>query len=170
MLNLFCYTSSFGVSAALGGAHTTNVDLSAKVLQKSRLNFEENGLDPSVHRFFKEDAMKFLARAARRGDEYDFIVLDPPSFATVGKGTFSVKSRYGAAAADCFRILAAGGRLLCVTNHTKTTARAFRQLVEGAASDAGRKVKALKELKPGLDCPAHPEGPWPSKSLLVEIA
>src|SRR5690606_21858430 len=114
--------------------------------------------------------MKFLARAARRADEYDFIVLDPPSFATVGKGTFSVKSRYGAAAADCLRILAPGGRLLCVTNHTKTTLRAFRKIVEAAAKEAGRKVRTLKELKSGLDCPAYPDGPWPSKSLLVEIA
>ena len=170
MLNLFCYTSSFGVSAALGGARTTNVDLSAKALQKSRQNFEENGLDLSLHRFFKEDAMKFLARAVRRGEEYDFIVLDPPSFSTAGKGTFSVKSAYGQAATDCFRILAPGGRLLCVTNHTKTSPRAFRQMVEAAGTESGRKIKTLKEMKPGLDCPSHPDGPWPSKSLLVEIA
>jgi 23S rRNA (cytosine1962-C5)-methyltransferase len=169
MLNLFCYTSSFGVSAALGGARTTNVDLSAKALQKSRENYQENGLDLSEHRFFKEDALKFLARAARRGEQYDFIVLDPPSFSTVGKGTFSVKSGYAKAASDCFRVLAPGGRLLCVTNHTKTSPRAFRQMIEAAGTEAGCKIKTLKELKPGLDCPSHPEGPWPSKSLLVEI-
>lgn len=169
MLNLFCYTSSFGVSAALGGARTTNVDVSAKALQKSRQNFEANGLDPGEHRFFKEDALKFLARSARREEKYDFIVLDPPSFSTTGKGTFSVKSAYGKAACDCFRILARGGRLLCVTNHTKTSPRAFRQMVEAAGTEAGRRIKSLKELKAGLDCPAHPEGPWPSKSLLVEI-
>lgn len=169
MLNLFCYTSSFGVSAALGGARTTNVDVSAKALQKSRQNFEANGLDVSEHRFFKEDAMKFLARSVRREEQYDFIVLDPPSFSTARKETFSVKSAYGKAASDCFRLLSPGGRLLCVTNHTKTSPRAFRKMVEAAGAEAGRRIKSLKELKAGLDCPAHPEGPWPSKSLIVEL-
>ncbi len=169
MLNLFCYTSSFGVSCALSGAKTTNVDLSAKAIERSRANYAENGLNPDEHRFFKEDAMKFLARAVRRGEQYDFIVLDPPSFSTVGKGTFNVKNRYGQAAADCFRILAPQGRLLCVTNHTKTSPSVFRKTVQAAAEAAKKRINTLKELKPGLDCPLHPQGPWPSKSLLVEI-
>lgn len=169
MLNLFCYTCSFSVSAALSGAVTTSVDLAGKALERGRANFEANGLDPAEHRFIREDAMKFLARAARRGDQYDFIVLDPPSFATVGKGTFSVKSRYGEAAADCLRILAPGGRLLCVTNHTKTSETALRKTIEAAARAAGRRLRSLKSLNPGLDCPSHPDGPWPSKSALCEV-
>ena len=75
VLNLFCYTSSFSVSAALSGATTTSVDLSGKAIERSRSNFEANGLDPHLHRFFKEDAMKFLSRSVRRSDKYDFIVL-----------------------------------------------------------------------------------------------
>lgn len=169
VLNLFCYTSSFGVAAALGGATTTNVDLSAKALARSRRNFEINDLDPGGHRFFKEDAMKFLARSTRRGDRYHLIVLDPPSFATVGKGTFSVKNLYETAAADCFRLLESDGRLLCVTNHTKTTPRAFRATVEAAALAAGKKLRFVKVLASGLDCPGDARGPWPSKSLLAQV-
>lgn len=169
MLNLFCYTCSFSVSAALSGAVTTSVDLAGKALERGRANFAANGLEPADHRFIREDAMKYLSRAARRGDQYDFIVLDPPSFATVGKGTFSVKSRYGEAAADCLRILAPGGRLLCVTNHTKTSEVALRKTIEAAAKAAGRRLRSLKSLNPGLDCPSHPDGPWPSKSALCEV-
>lgn len=169
VLNLFCYTSSFSVSAALAGAKTTNIDLSGRALECSRENFALNGLDPAQHRFFKEDAMKFLARSVRRGDSYDFIVLDPPSFATVGKGTFSVKSKYGQAVLDCLRLLGPGGRLLCVTNHTKTTPRALRMTVESAAQAAGRSIRLLRSLPSPLDCPPDAFGPWPSKSLLVEV-
>ncbi len=169
MLNLFCYSASFSVSAALSGAKTTSVDLSSKALERGRENFVSNGLDPAEHRFFKEDAMKFLARSVRRGDKYNFIVLDPPSFATVGKGVFSVKNGYGQAAADCLRLLAKGGRLLCVTNHTKTSLHALRKLLETSGEKAGRKLRYVKSLAPGLDCPAHPQGPWPSKSVLVEV-
>src|SRR5690606_16615180 len=125
MLNLFCYTCSFSVAAALAGAHTTSVDLSGRALSRGRSNFELNDLDSAQHRFFKEDALKYLSKAIRRGDQYDFIVLDPPSFATVGKATFSVKEHYLSAARDCFALLAPGGRLLCVTNHLKTSPRAF---------------------------------------------
>jgi 23S rRNA (cytosine1962-C5)-methyltransferase len=169
MLNLFCYTSSFGVAAALGGATTTNVDVSAKALNRSRRNFEINDLDPTLHRFFKEDAMKFLARANRRGDRYHLIVLDPPSFATVGKGTFSVKSLYGQAVLDCLKLLENGGRLLCVTNHTKTTPRSLRATVEAAAEAAGRRLRLIKALPSALDCPPDAFGPWPSKSLIVQV-
>ena len=169
MLNLFCYTCTFSVSAALSGALTTSVDLAGKALERGKANFEANGLDPEAHRFIREDAMKFLVRAARRGDEYDFIVLDPPSFATVGKGTFSVKNQYGEAVEGCLRVLARGGRLLCVTNHTKTSEEALKSTIEAAAARAGRRVRNLKFLNPGIDCPRHPEGLWPSKSALCEL-
>lgn len=169
MLNLFCYTSSFSVAAAMGGATTTSIDISAKALERSRLNFGENSLDLAGHRFIKEDAMKYLARAVRRGEQYDFIVLDPPSFSTVGKGTFSVKNQYSVAARDCFQLLSPGGKLLCVTNHTETSPRDFRELVQTAAKEARRDLVRIKDLKPSLDFPPHPRGPWPSKSLLAEV-
>src|SRR5690606_18220419 len=156
VLNLFCYTCSFSVSAALSGAMTTNVNLSAKALARGRANFEGNGLDPNQHRFLKEDAMKFLARATRRGERYDFIVLDPPSFATVGKGTFNVKNQYGQAVALSLRVLEPGGRLLCVTNHTKTTPAALVATIRAAADEVGTRLRTIKRLSPGLDVPDGP--------------
>jgi 23S rRNA (cytosine1962-C5)-methyltransferase len=144
------------------------VDLSAKALARGRANFEANGLNPSAHRFFKEDAMKYLGRAARRSERYDFIVLDPPSFATVGQGTFSVKSEYGRAVAACLELLAPGGRLLCVTNHQKTSPGALVRTIRAAADELGIQLSTVKQLSPGLDVPDGPTGPFPSKSVLVE--
>lgn len=168
MLNLFCYTCSFSVAAALGGAHTTSVDLAGRALVRGRRNFELNGLDPAAHRFFKEDALKFLSKSARRGDRYELIVLDPPSFATVGKSTFSVSGQYGQAARDCFSLLAPGGRLLAVTNHHKTSPRAFLKTVERAAELAGQSA-SVRTLAAARDCPDHATGPFPSKAVLARV-
>jgi 23S rRNA (cytosine1962-C5)-methyltransferase len=170
MLNLFSYTCSFSVAAALGGAtETVSVDLSGRALERGRRNFELNGLEQSGHKFFKEDAIKWLARAGRRGERFRAIVLDPPSFSTVGKGTFSVEKRYGEVAALALALLEPGGRLLAVTNHTKTSARALRKILHDAARASSRTVSSMHDLASGIDCPDMPDGPWPSKSTLVTV-
>lgn len=170
VLNLFSYTCSFSVAAALGGAsEVVSVDLSGRALERGRKNFELNGLDPAAHRFFKEDAVKWLGRAARRGERFRLIVLDPPSFSTVGKGTFSVERRYGEVASLALALLEPGGQLLAVTNHTRTSPQALRRTLREAAARAGRRVVALRDGANGLDCPEGAEGPWPSKSVWVTV-
>jgi 23S rRNA (cytosine1962-C5)-methyltransferase len=170
MLNLFSYTCSFSVAAALGSAtETVSVDLAGRALDRGRRNFELNGLDPRQHKFWKEDAVKWLARAGRRGERFRTIVLDPPSFSTVGKGTFSVDKRYGEVASLALALLEPGGRLLAVTNHTKTSARALRKILHDAARDAKRGVSSMRDLPSGLDCPSAALGPWPSKSTVVTV-
>ncbi len=167
MLNLFCYSAVFSVHAALSGARTTNVDLAGPALARGRRNFELNGLDPAEHRFFKEDAMKYLARAVRRGERYEAIVLDPPSFSTVSRATFSVSKRYEEALGFCLELLAPGGKLLCVTNHGPTTGAHLRKAADAAARSVGRRLRQVKEMPLGLDVPSLPTGPWPSKSVVV---
>ncbi len=85
LINLFCFTGSFSVCAAMGGGHTTNVDLSKLTLTRARRNFEVNGLDLQGHKFFADDVFDVLPRLVRRGEKYDVIVLDPPTFSR-GRG------------------------------------------------------------------------------------
>jgi 23S rRNA (cytosine1962-C5)-methyltransferase len=85
VLNTFAYTCAFSVAAAMAGAVTTSVDVSARYLDWGRRNFVHNGLDPAIHRFAKMDTFEFLEYAARKGLRYDLIVLDPPSFASGNK-------------------------------------------------------------------------------------
>lgn len=78
VLNLFCYTSSFSVAAASGGADfVQSVDLSNTYLNWSKKNFSLNDLDPENFEWTKGDVMAFLDQAAAR---YDIIILDPPTF------------------------------------------------------------------------------------------
>jgi 23S rRNA (cytosine1962-C5)-methyltransferase len=171
VLNLFSYTSSFGVAAALGGAaRVVNVDVSRRALDISRDNFRENGVDPAGHGFVPADALDWLARAAKRGERFELVVLDPPSFATkAGGGAFSVRGHYGVAAERALRVLAPGGTLLAVTNHRKTSREALRRVLHEAAKSARVSVRQLKDVKPGLDCPDGPDGPAPSKSCLLSL-
>lgn len=169
VLNLFSYTSSFGVAAAAGGASAVvSVDLAAPALATARDNFEANGLDARAHRFLKGDALDFLARAARREERYDLVVLDPPSFASSAGGSpFTVAKHYGRAAELALGVLAPGGRLLAVTNHRKTSSGGLRKLLREAAERARVTVAQLKDLPSPLDCPEGPDGPAPSKSVLL---
>ncbi|HEY2406274.1 MAG TPA: class I SAM-dependent methyltransferase [Polyangiaceae bacterium] len=171
VLNLFCYTGSFSVYAALGGAsHVTSVDLSARALARGKANFELNQLDPAQHAFVRADALEWLARASKRGARFDVVILDPPSFATAGKGkTFRAADGYERALALALSVLEPGGRLLAVTNHQKTSVASFRKTAHAAARAAGLELAQLKDLPSPLDCPAGPDGPFPAKSMLITL-
>jgi 23S rRNA (cytosine1962-C5)-methyltransferase len=169
VLNLFSYTSSFGVAAALGGARqVVNVDQSRRALERSRENFRLNGLDAARHAFLQKDAVDWLLRARRDGEQFDLIVLDPPSFASSAEGIpFNVTKRYGAVSERALALLAPGGALLAVTNHRGTPVARLRRTLREAAQVARVPVLQLKDLPSQLDCPDGPGGPVPSKSVLL---
>ncbi|MFV8816628.1 bifunctional 23S rRNA (guanine(2069)-N(7))-methyltransferase RlmK/23S rRNA (guanine(2445)-N(2))-methyltransferase RlmL [Haliea sp. E17] len=90
-LNLFCYTGSATVHAALGGAHrTTSVDLSNTYLDWLRKNLAHNGLDESRNRLVRANCLEWLREEKR---DYDLILLDPPSFSNskAMEGSFDVQ-------------------------------------------------------------------------------
>ncbi|HEU5076439.1 MAG TPA: class I SAM-dependent methyltransferase [Polyangiaceae bacterium] len=171
VLNLFAYTCSFSVAAALGGAReVVSVDLSKRALERGRKNFELNGLDPKAHRFIAEDALKWLDRAARRGERFDLAIVDPPSFSSKGKGgTFSVAKSYVELVCGVLRVLGPGGTLLAVTNHKKTSPARLRAMLLEAAERVGRPVASLRSPKSGIDCPDTELGPHPSKSAWLRL-
>ena len=86
LLNCFAYTCSFSVAAASAGAITVNVDLSKKSLMRGRQNFSLNSLPTNNHRFIVDDVFALLPRLARRGENFDAIVLDPPTFSRSHRG------------------------------------------------------------------------------------
>jgi len=171
VLNLFSYTCAFSVAAALGGAReVVSVDLSGPALERGKTAFELNGLVPAVHAFVREDVVAWLKRAKRRGELFDVIVLDPPSFGTRGKrSTFDVATDFASVAADCMSLLPAKGRLLAVTNHKKTGRNRLRKMLHEAARAASREIAQIKDLPSPLDCPDGPTGPTGMKSALVTL-
>jgi 23S rRNA (cytosine1962-C5)-methyltransferase len=171
VLNLFSYTGSFSVAAAAGEARqVVSVDLSAPSLERERRNFALNRLDPEMATRVKADVIDWLRRAKKRGERFDIVVLDPPSFGTRGRrSTFDVASGYAELAADALSVLEPGGRLLAVTNHRKTSRERLRRLLHEAGRTSGRAFEQMKDLASSLDCPEGPEGPVSMKSVLVTV-
>ncbi len=171
VLNLFAYSCSFSVAAALGGAQrVTSVDLSARALDWGRDNFRLNELDPEAHAFVRADAVAWLSSAQARAERFELVILDPPSFSSEGGGkVFRAESDYGRVAELALCLLAPRGRLLCVTNHRGTSLGRLRRILRSAAERAGRAVEQLKDLPSPIDCPPLPDGPTPSKSVLVTL-
>jgi 23S rRNA (cytosine1962-C5)-methyltransferase len=84
-LNLFAYSGGATLAAAKGGAHCCHVDASKGMVQWARENAKLNGLTDHPIRWIVDDVNKFLTREIKRGNRYDGILLDPPSFGR-GKG------------------------------------------------------------------------------------
>jgi 23S rRNA (cytosine1962-C5)-methyltransferase len=120
VLNLFAYTGSFSVYAALGGARSVHtVDLSNTYLDWARENFLLNGLDAKAWTFTAADVMAFLPTLPSQS--YDLIVCDPPTFSNSKKmqGVFDVQRDHPALLNQCLRLLRQDGVLLFSTNNRK---------------------------------------------------
>ena len=118
-LNLFAYTGSFTVYAAAGGAiASVTVDMSNTYQEWSRRNFLLNDLDLDRHQLARADVFQFLAEANERGDRYDLIVMDPPSFSNSKKmqGVLDVQRDHVELIEGCLRILAPEGELFFSNN------------------------------------------------------
>ena len=118
-LNLFCYTGSFTVYAAAGGASSSDsVDLSNTYLDWARRNFELNGLNLKKHQLVRTDVSAFLEQALAQGKEYDLIVLDPPSFSNSKKmtGVLDVQRDHAVLINRCMKLLSGMGELIFSTN------------------------------------------------------
>ncbi len=86
VLNLFAYTGGATVSAAKAGAQVTHVDSSKGMVTWAKENAACSGLENAPIRYLVDDCGKFVAREIRRGNKYDAIILDPPSYGRGPKG------------------------------------------------------------------------------------
>jgi 23S rRNA (cytosine1962-C5)-methyltransferase len=117
LLNCFAYTCSFSVSAACAGAITLNVDLSKKSLARGRENFGLNSLSTIDHRFIADDVMAVLPRLARKGEKFDAIILDPPTFSrSPGGRPFHVENDFEKLLVDALELAERDSHILLSTN------------------------------------------------------
>lgn len=86
VLNLFAYTGGATLSAAAAGASVTHVDASKGMVTWARENAVASGLADAPIRWIVDDCIKFVEREIRRGNRYDAIIMDPPSYGRGPKG------------------------------------------------------------------------------------
>ena len=86
VLNLFAYTGGATVSAAKAGASVTHVDAAKGMVAWAKENAASSGLADAPIRYLVDDCVKFVEREIRRGNKYDGIIMDPPSYGRGPKG------------------------------------------------------------------------------------
>lgn len=118
VLNLFAYTGSLSIAAALGGAEVTTVDMSNTYINWAYDNFRLNNIQFSAHHFMAKNVFDFLKETQ---EKYDLIILDPPSFSNSKKmdGTFDVGRDHRGLIDLCMQHLTQKGKLYFSNNFRK---------------------------------------------------
>lgn len=152
LLNCFSFTCSFSVCAASVGAHTTSLDLSKQSLTRGRRNFEVNGLDETGHRFLADDVFDVLPRLARRGESYDVIILDPPTFSR-GRGgrVFRAESDLATLVDLALACATPTAKILVSTNCSRISQGDLQKLLK-------KSVKTPMHIEQAEKAPDFPEG------------
>ncbi|MFN7983772.1 MAG: class I SAM-dependent methyltransferase [Vicinamibacterales bacterium] len=136
-LNLFAYTCAFAVPLVAAGAVVVNVDVSARYLEWGRRNLALNGAPVDAARFVRMDAREYLTVAARRGEPFDLIIIDPPTFAAADprrkRPAWKAVSDYPELIRAAARVLMPGGVIFAASNNRELAERdVLKQLVGDA--------------------------------------
>jgi 23S rRNA G2069 N7-methylase RlmK/C1962 C5-methylase RlmI len=132
VLNLFSYTGSFSVYAAQGGAQSTlSIDMSNTYTEWARRNLAMNGFVGKTHQAVSDDVLKWIPDALERREQYDIIILDPPTFSNSKKmeGVFDVQHDHASLINDLLGLLSKQGIIIFSNNFRK-----FRLDTEGIKS------------------------------------
>jgi 23S rRNA (cytosine1962-C5)-methyltransferase len=153
MLNCFAYTCSFSVVAGLTGAETLSIDLSKKSLNRGRDNFVLNRLATDRHRFIADDVLSVLPRLARKGELFDAIILDPPTFSRSHAGrSWQVERDFEKLLRAALEVAARDARILLSTNCTRLNERAL-EIMGRFCLKATRRAGSFQSTAPLPDFP-----------------
>lgn len=153
VLNLFAYTGAFSVAAALGGARRiASVDASAAALRRAEETFAALGLEG--HESWRHDCFEALRILSRRGERFDLLIADPPTYSRVRKRRWTSGRDWVGLVEAMLSVAAPGAELLLSSNDGRMSRKAFRRHVREAARRARVEVAQLKDLPTPPDFPA----------------
>ena len=167
VLDCFSNQGGFALACARNGAlEVTAVESSAESAKKLRENSVRNGLSLSV---VEDDVFSFLKAAERRGDLYDLIILDPPSFTRTRNKINDALRGYRELHLRSARLLAQGVLATFSCSH-HVSAGEFDSAVAGGFSDARRSARIIRRLGQGADHPVllHLPETFYLKGLLLD--
>ncbi len=156
VLNCFAYTCAFGVAALAGGAaRVLNLDISRPYLDWGRSNAELNGFTTAPTDFVKGDTFDWLKRFGKRGQRFDLVILDPPSYSTTRETRFSVERDMARLVALAAQMVQPDGCMMACTNCEQLPQRGFVARVRaGLEGFQARIVQTQHE--PAIDFPVAP--------------
>lgn len=168
ILNTFCYSGGFSLSAIQNGATLVHsLDSSKKAIELTDQNVVLNGFGDR-HASIVADAMEYMKDLK---EDYDIIVLDPPAFAKHRDKRHKAIQGYKRLNAHAIRQIKPGGLIFTFSCSQVVDKYLFNNTVIAAAIDAGRNVRIIEQLHQPGDHPInafHPEGEY-LKGLVIEV-
>ncbi len=168
ILNTFCYSGGFSLSALKNGASEVHsLDSSKKAIELTDANIVLNQLERN-HKSIVADAMVYIRENTV---EYDIIILDPPAFAKHRDKRHQAVQGYKRLNAMAMSHIRSGGLLMTYSCSQVVDKQLFTNTIIAAAIESGRSVKILEQLHQPADHPInafHPEGEY-LKGLLLQI-
>ncbi len=169
VLNMFCYSGGFSVSALKGGASLVySVDASASAIALAEENIVLNAFNPHVHKCIVADAFEFMETTEMN---WDVIILDPPAYAKHADARHRAVKGYQRLNATAMKMVKTGGFIFTFSCSQVVDRRLFESTVMSAAIISGRHVRVVQELT-HAPCHAHaithPEGKY-LKGLLLHV-
>ena len=167
LLNLFAYTGGATLAAATAGASVTHVDASKGMVLWAKENARSSGLENKPIRYLVDDCVKFVEREIRRGNKYDAIIMDPPSYGRGPKGeTWKIEDSIYPFITLCTRLLSDNPLFILINSYTTGLAPAVLSYMIGSAvipKFGGRIVSdeiGLPVTESGLILPCGASGRW----------
>jgi len=170
LANVCGYTGGFTVAAIAGGAsRTLTIDTAQPALEEAQANLSLNRFSAKCHETRRMDMFDFLANP---GEEFDLIVLDPPSMARSQADLPQALRAYQKLNLEAMKCLPPGGLLFTASCSSHVSRDAFLEALTQAALRARRQARILCETQNAPDHPVslgHPEGRY-LKGILMEMA
>lgn len=167
VLNLFAYTGGATLAAAAAGAAVTHVDASKGMVTWARENARSSGLEEAPIRWIVDDCMKFVEREIRRGNHYDGIIMDPPSYGRGPKGEiWKIEDAIYPLVQACSKLLSKEPLFFLINSYTTGLAPSVLTYMLGLAvqKQYGGSVTAdeigLPVTETGLVLPCGASGRW----------
>ncbi|MCD7868802.1 MAG: class I SAM-dependent methyltransferase [Clostridiales bacterium] len=171
VLNLFAYTGGATLAAAAAGASVTHVDASKGMATWAKENAAASGLSEAPIRWLVDDCMKFVEREIRRGNHYDGIIMDPPSYGRGPRGeVWKIEDAIHPLIGRCVRLLGENPLFFLVNSYTTGLAPAvLTYLLSTELKSFGGQTDSqelgLPVTDSGLYLPCGASGRWSDPTL-----
>lgn len=156
VLNTFAYTGSLGVAAMAGGARrVVQLDLKREYLNIAKTSYTLNGFPVAKADFQAGDFWARVAQMKRAGERFDCVFVDPPFFATTGKGTVDLVVQGHRVINKVRPLVNEGGYLVAINNALFVSGAAYLAMLESLCADGYLSIEALLPVPP--DSTGYPE-------------
>ena len=137
VLNLFAYTGAASVVCSLAGAKVTHVDAAKSMIDIAKINAKLNNIDNI--RYILDDCIKFVEREIRRGNKYDAIIMDPPSFGRGPNGeTWKIEENIFEFVKLCSKVLSDNPLFVLINSYTTGLQPMVMSNILNATIDGGK--------------------------------